>query len=161
VKTTAMKIFAYLLPVAFLAISTSSYAQEIEEKNDRIQAQKVAFITERINLTSNEAQVFWPIYNECQEKRDKINAQRRTTREYFKQNQLTLSEKEATDILNKFVSIQQQETNLFVEYNEKFKQVLPAKKVMQLYIAENQFKAWLINRLRNPVSGGNEVRRRQ
>ena len=156
-----MKIFAYLLPVAFLAISTSSYAQESEQKNDRIQAQKAAFITERISLTSKEAQVFWPIYNECQEKRNKINAQRQTTREYFKQNALTLSDKEATDILNKFVSIEQQETNLFVEYNEKFKQVLPAKKVMQLYIAENQFKAWLINKLRNPMSGGNEPRRRQ
>ena len=57
-KTTAMKIFAYLLPVAFLAISTSSYAQESEQKNDRIQAQKAAFITERISLTSKEAQVF-------------------------------------------------------------------------------------------------------
>jgi hypothetical protein len=158
VKTSVMNIYHYLLPIAFLAISSPLSAQETEEKNDKIQALKVAFLTERIDLTSKEAQVFWPIYNEYQDKKDKISAQRRTTREYYKQNALTISDKEATDILNKFVSIEQQDINLFVEYNEKFKQVLPAKKVMQLYIAENQFKAWLISKLRNPVSAGNARR---
>jgi hypothetical protein len=155
-----MNRFGYLLPIVFLAFVSSASAQETEEKNDRIQAQKVAFLTERINLTSKEAQIFWPIYNEYQDKKDKINAERRTTREYYKQNALTLSDKEATDILNKFVSIEQQDINLFVEYNDKFKQVLPAKKVMQLYIAENQFKAWLISKLRNSVPTGNEGRRK-
>jgi hypothetical protein len=155
-----MKIYHYFLPFAFLAISISLSAQEIEEKNDKIQAQKVAFLTERMNLSAKEAQVFWPIYNEFQDKKDKITAQRRTTRQYYKQNAETLSDKEANDILNKFVSIEQQDVNLFVEYNDKFKQVLPAKKVMQLYIAENQFKAWLISKLRNPIIQGNAARRK-
>jgi hypothetical protein len=155
-----MKIYHYLLPYAFLAIFPSLFAQEPEERNDKIQAQKVAFLTERMNLSSNEAQVFWPIYNEYQAKKEKITAQRRSTREYYKQNAVTLSDKEASDILNKFVSIEQQDVNLFVEYNDKFKQVLPAKKVMQLYIAENQFKAWLINKLRNPMTTGNAGRRK-
>lgn len=157
-----MTIYGYLLPLSFLAICSSISAQETEEKNDRIQAQKVAFITERINLTSSEAQVFWPVYNDCQDKKDKINVQRRTLREYYKKNARTLSDKEADDILSKYVSIEQQEVNLFVEYNEKFKQVLSSKKVMQLYIAENQFKAWLLNKLRNPgPAAGNEGRRKQ
>jgi hypothetical protein len=159
VKNPSMKIHHYLLLIAFLALSSTIFAQEIEEKNDKIQSQKVAFITERVKLTSKEAQVFWPVYNEYQDKKDKITAQRRATREYYKQNSLTLSDKEANDILNKFVAIEQQDINLFVEYNEKFKQVLPAKKVMELYIAENQFKVWLISRLRNPVAGGNAGRR--
>jgi hypothetical protein len=154
-----MKIYGSLLPLVLLALCSSLIAQEIEDKNERIQTLKVAFLTERIKLTSKEAQVFWPVYNEYQGEKDKINAQRRTTREYYKQNALTMSDKEATDILNKYVSIEQQEISLFVEYNEKFKQVLPAKKVMQLYIAENQFKAWLISKLRNSVPAGNEVRK--
>jgi hypothetical protein len=155
-----MKIYHYFLPFAFLAFSFPLSAQEPEEKNDKIQAQKVAFLTERMNLTAKEAQVFWPIYNEFQDKKDKITAQRRSTREYYKQNAATLSDKEASDILSKFVSIEQQDINLFVEYNDKFKQVLSAKKVMQLYIAENQFKAWLISKLRNPVLKEGPARRK-
>ncbi len=155
-----MKIYHCFLTLAFLVLSLKISAQEIEEKNDKIQAQKVAFLTERMNLSAQEAQVFWPIYNEFQDKKDKITVQRRTTRQYYKQNAETLSDKEANDILNKFVSIEQQDVNLFVEYNDKFKKVLPAKKVMQLYIAENQFKAWLISKLRNPVIQGGPARRK-
>lgn len=145
-----MNKYGYLLSLSFLTFFSNVSAQEPEEKNERIQAQKVAFITERINLTSREAQVFWPVYNEYQEKKDKINVQRRTTREYYKKNARTLSDKEADELLNKYISIEQQEITLLIEYNDKFKQVLSPKKVMQLYIAENQFKAWLLNKLRNP-----------
>lgn len=159
-KTTAMKIYYLFLGFVLMTVSSALNAQETDEKNDKIQAQKVAFLTERMNLNTKEAQVFWPIYNEFQDKKDKIIAQRRSTREYFKLNAATLSDKEANDILNKFVTIEQQDVNLFVEYNEKFKQVIPAKKVMQLYIAENQFKAWLISKLRNPVLQGNAARRK-
>jgi hypothetical protein len=160
VKTTPMNVRKYFLPIALLAIFYSASGQEPEEKNDRIQAQKVAFITERIHLNSKEAEVFWPVYNEYQDKKNQLNAQRRLNREYFKLNAVTITDKEATDILNKFVLIEQQEVNLFVEYNDKFKQILPSKKVIQLYIAENQFKAWLINKLRNSVPAGSEGRRK-
>jgi hypothetical protein len=154
-----MNTYRSLFGLIFLVAFSSLAAQDVEDRIDKIRAQKVAFITERLGLTSKEAQNFWPVYNEYQEKKEKLNAQRRSTREYYKQNANSITDKEVTDILNKVVSIEQQEVALFAEYNEKFKQVLPARKVMQLYIAENQFKAWIISRIR-ATSPGREGRRK-
>lgn len=155
-KCMAMIRNRLITGIFLLAMAAPLFAQDAEEKNDKIQTMKVAFITEKIMLTPKEAQVFWPVYNECQEKKDKINLERRTTREYYNQHAATMTDKEAGDILNKLVSLEQQDVNLFVEYNNKYKQLLPVKKVMDLYIAENQFKAWIISRLRGtaPVGTG-------
>lgn len=150
-----MNTYRLISGLIFLAIFSASMAQEVDERNQKIQAMKVAFITEKINLTTKEAQQFWPVYNEYQEKRDKINAQLRSTREYYLQNAASLTDKQINDILNKLLSLQQQDISLLTEYNNKYKQVLPVKKVMDLYIAENQFKAWIISKLRGtaPVNG--------
>lgn len=150
-----MNTYRFISGLIFLAIFSASMAQEVDERNQKIQAMKVAFITEKINLSPKEAQQFWPVYNEYQEKRDKINAQLRSTREYYLQNATSLSDKQIDDILNKLLSLQQQDVSLLAEYNNKYKQVLPVKKVMDLYIAENQFKAWIISKLRGtaPVNG--------
>ena len=148
-----------LFGLLLLPVISPMFAQEVDERNEKMQALKVAFITEKINLNSKEAQVFWPVYNECQDKKDKINAQRRSTREYYRQNEASLSDKEIEEILNKLVGFEQQEINLFVEYNNKYKQLLPVKKVMDLYIAENQFKAWIINKLRGTAPLGKARRK--
>ena len=42
---------------------------------ERVQALKVAFITKQLNLTSDEAEKFWPIYNDYQDKRDAVRKQ--------------------------------------------------------------------------------------
>jgi hypothetical protein len=131
-----------------LIIPALGMAQDLDEKNEKIQAQKVAFITEKLKLTPREAQVFWPIYNEYQDKQNKIVAQRKSTREYYRENSDNLTDKEISDILDKYVALQQKELDLFKEYNEKFKTALPPNKVMKLYLADTEFKAWLINQLR-------------
>ncbi len=143
-----MNTHRFISALIFLAIFSASMAQEVDERNQKIQAMKVAFITEKINLTTKEAQQFWPVYNEWQDKRSKINAQLRTTREFYVQNAASLSDKQIEETLNKLINLQQQDVNLLAEYNKKYMQILPVKKVMDLYIAENQFKAWIISKLR-------------
>ena len=42
--------------------------QERQAERETIQAQKVAFITQETGLTTDEAEKFWPLYNEMEKK---------------------------------------------------------------------------------------------
>ena len=48
------------------------------KKKEQIKAQKVAFITDKLQLTVEEAQQFWPVYNELDKKSEDIDNQIRT-----------------------------------------------------------------------------------
>ncbi|MFN8208406.1 MAG: hypothetical protein U0T82_13505 [Bacteroidales bacterium] len=138
-------IYLLLLFPAWMSLC----AQSGDEGNEKIKAQKVAFITRSVNLTSKEAQVFWPVYNEYDQKRNNILSERRNAFAYFNQNEAKLSEKETDEIIATFVRLQKEESNLFDEYNAKFRKILPAKKVMKLYVAEVEFKNYLLKQIRD------------
>ena len=92
-----------LIPLLLLFISFSSFAQRNGIIKERIKAQKVAFITEQLSLTSEEAQGFWPIYNEFEETTDKIRSQElRSIKMQLRRNP-DLSDKEADELLKKLI----------------------------------------------------------
>ena len=56
-----MKKFLF---IAVLLVSfTSSINAQPQKRGERIEALKIAYITQALKLTSEEAQVFWPVYN--------------------------------------------------------------------------------------------------
>lgn len=137
-------IFATLL---FLVGFTYTHAQtEIEEKLEKFKSEKVAFISNELRLTTKEAQSFWPIYNEFDDKRQAINIERlKVTKE---QQKTALTEKEASDLVDKIISLQKKEALLSEEYSKKFQTVIPATKVLKLYAAEIKFKRYLLKKLK-------------
>lgn len=104
---------------------------------DRIKAQKVAFITQSLDLSVSEAQVFWPVYNEYDSKATNINIEIRKLTQSGKIDNLT--DKEVEAISDKLIENQMQLADLQKAYYEKFKIVLPPKKVMKFYIAKGNF----------------------
>jgi Spy/CpxP family protein refolding chaperone len=114
----------------------------------KIQAQRVAFFTERLNLTPAEAEKFWPIYNEYDAKRAKLNAEESRLINLFKENKSSMTDKEIDNDIKKIFETRKAITALNEEYYQKFRQVLPARKVMKLIITETQFRVWLLNKLR-------------
>ncbi len=58
-----MKRFVLLLALFFSGFTTL-YAQDDDPRGEKIQALKIAFITQKLGLTAEEAQKFWPIYNQ-------------------------------------------------------------------------------------------------
>lgn len=119
------------------------------EAGEKIQAQKVAFLTSKMGLTADEAQKFWPVYNEYDSRRNQILEQRRSTSYYYTQNAAKLSEKETDAIIQKYIALQKQETELLEQYNTRFRQILPASKVMKLYVAEVEFRNFLLRQIRD------------
>lgn len=111
---------------------------------ERVQALKVAFITDRLALTPAEAEKFWPIYNEYQDKRDVIRKQLQEDYRKIREQSGQLSDEELTRLSDEIISLRQQDVALQAEMNEKLKTVLPAKKLALLYVAEEEFKKKLV-----------------
>lgn len=125
-----------------------SQAYDIE-KLERLNSQKIAFYTQRLQLTSAEAEKFWPVYNEYQRKKNDILLEKRDTDKYLRQSYSTLTDKEIEEISDKYIAFNKAEADLLTAYHEQFKKVLPIKKVIKLYQAENQFKEMLLRQIRN------------
>ena len=143
--------------LVFLIISLtylSVYAQsDVDEKLEKFQSHKIAFITEKLKLTPKEAQVFWPVYNEFDSKRQSLNKERLQAGKNYQLNQNTITEKEASELADLLISLQKKEALLAEEYNAKFKAILPATKVVKLYQVELQFKRELLKKLKEGTIG--------
>jgi len=138
-----------LLAILPLFPATSLHAQSTRaERQDNIQQQKIAFFTENLRLTPAESSRFWPVYNDYQNRREKITNDRNSLLKYFESNRNNLSETEVNDMIAKYIAFQLDETRLLESYTKKFQEFLPANKVMQIYIVELEFKKWLLQNLR-------------
>jgi len=122
-----------------------SQVQELElSKREKLEALKVAHITEKLALTPDEAQTFWPLYNEMEAKMRVIRRLRRKNRKDTKANHDQLSEKELMAAIEAELDFEQKELNLKKEYSKKFSTVLPIKKVVLLHEAQEGFKRRLL-----------------
>lgn len=118
------------------------------ERLREIKAQKSAFITARLELTPEEAQQFWPIYNEFDDKQDVI---RKEMRELFRGpvEDAELNETEAAQVLDKGLQLRQREIDLERGYLEKFKKAIGARKTMLLRKAEHDFNREVLRKFRD------------
>jgi hypothetical protein len=144
-----MKQKLFIISILFL-ISYHAFANRFDHFDfEKFKAKKIAYITEAINLTPAEAEKFWPVYNEFEKKKFTIMQEHRDLEDSLKGKIEDLSDKEYIELSKKIVSFQKIEGDLFVEYNDKFLKILPPKKVVQLYIAEVEFKGFLLREYKN------------
>ena len=124
-----------------------------KEARERMKAHKIAYITEKLDLTPEEAQVFWPVYNELETKLHEI---REANRPDKKKDPESMTDAEVEEMVIQRFEFKQKELNLEKEYHEKYKQVLPTKKVAALYKAEQSFRRELLKKLREKQKGGGD-----
>jgi len=138
-KRTVISLFALLfLPALLLAQNPN---------RERIEAYRIAFFTQRLKLTPSEAEKFWPLYNDLQEKRAKIQAERAQLNLRLNQGADALRDKELTIMGDKLIELEVLDTELAVKFHAEIKAALPPMKVLRFYQAENQYKIMLLNQL--------------
>lgn len=146
-----IKIAAFILCI----MTTSAfYGQRVNR--DKIKTLKVAFITERLNLTSQEAQVFWPIYNEHE---DDIGDLRKREREDIRSKLRdfdSLSEDEAAQLLKELIALEKMKHELNSAYFNKLSEVISPKKTFKLIKAEDDFKKRLLREIQQRRGGGRQ-----
>ncbi len=137
-----MKKYIYLL-VIVATISLNAMAQ----KGGRLEAMKIGFITERLNLSSDEAKVFWPVYNKFTDDFKKLRQSSKGKISEEMADMPAMTDAEAEKVLTDMVNFKIQEADLLKKYALEFKKVLPVKKVVLLFKAENDFKRELLKKL--------------
>lgn len=110
-----------------------------QERYQQIEAIKVAFITSKLNLTSEEAQKFWPIYNNYQKELMAILTKRREER---KRTDISPSEK-----INLDLAYETSMLDLKKKYKKTYSKAIPPEKILLLYQAEREFREHLIKQL--------------
>ncbi|MBX2962832.1 MAG: hypothetical protein KF687_09990 [Cyclobacteriaceae bacterium] len=135
---------------------------------ERIKAARIAFITERLGLTPEEAERFWPIYREFSMKRDELRNQFNQVRQ--NPDPKKPQEQNEKELVELGLQIKQQELDLEKEYSKRILTAIPAQKLMALRSAEDDFRRLLIQQIqqrqlqeqkRRQVQEQNEQRLRQ
>ena len=127
----------------------------IEEKREKVKALKVAYITEQLELTTDEAQKFWPIYNAFDENQSELRHEKmRAILDRFKPGNVEkLSEKDASNSLAQMEKIEEDLFNLKKKFIKDLQGVISAKKIIKLKKAEEDFNRELLKQMREKRRG--------
>jgi hypothetical protein len=146
-----LKFFSILI-IVFL---TSNYGQaqmhqhpECLKHREVIKAERVAYLTEKLDLSVKEAQNFWPIYNAYQKEIENLRDEKHKSIFQMNEENNNLTEAEYQEILNQYFAFSKKEATLKENYQKNLSKVLSAKKIYLLYSAEKSFKRKLVKDLR-------------
>ena len=143
-----MKTIKLLSLFILLSFFVGAFAQKSEQGDDNIKTFKIAFITKRLDLTSDQAEKFWPVYNQYQEELRALREKNKKALLNVYLNIDNLSEKDMEKVLDDEIAFHQSELDVTKKYVPKFKTVLPVRKVLKLFKAEEEFKSELLKRSR-------------
>lgn len=142
---------SFILLVSLMVFTISLNAQETQSKSDKeqeLKSQKIAFFTDKIGLTPEEAQIFWPVYNDYWAKKNRIIADRKEKMTYFADHSENMSNDEMIEYADQYIRYEMELAELLDEYHKEFKKILPINKVMKIYLADYEFKTYLLKKIR-------------
>lgn len=146
--------YILLIAVVLSAGTWHATAQEVTEipqqtidpkAREKMEAARIALISNRLGLTPDQAEKFWPIYREFSQKRGEVRTE-------FQQAQRTLDpnnpdpakEKELIDLGMK---LKQRELDLEKDYSGRILRVITAQQLISLRRAEQDFRQLILNQL--------------
>ena len=150
------RIFKLALCTAMAAlVSFGAFAQPKHEKGkdkgewkEKVQAEKVAFLTTALDLSVEESQAFWPVYNAVQKEKHNaykdVAAATEALKDALKEGK---TGKEIEVLLQSYLAAKEDCDAIDKDAIDKFKAVLPIEKVARIFIAEEQFRHQQIKRL--------------
>ena len=151
-----MKKIIYIVTASVLILTAaiSAFAEERFQDNwkEKIMSEKIAFLTMEMGITPEEAQVFWPVYNQVDKERDE--AIRSVFRSYKAVEDAVAAgkgEKELNKLLDEYLAALKAQGEVEQKAYKEYAKVLPAEKLAKLYVAEEKFRRQHIRKLH----GGN------
>lgn len=144
----------YIFIIGLTLMMFSALAQEQDDDlpaaqdpkvRSKIQAARIAYITDQLALTPAEAEKFWPIYREFSEKRKEIRQQLRDARK--NPDPSKTQEQVDQDVVNAQLDVKQKELNLEKDYSGKLLKVISAQKLRTLPDAERRFRQIILEQI--------------
>ncbi|MET4081584.1 hypothetical protein ABIB40_001533 [Pedobacter sp. UYP30] len=139
----------FICALLFISIPTILWAQR--PKPGEIESMKIAFFTSKLDLSPQEAKVFWPIYNDMQAEQSSLRKERMKKMISFKKvDEIdNLSDSQVQSLITSEFDFKQRELDTEKKYYNKLRAALPIKTVGKYYRALEGFKRELLNKYRN------------
>ena len=138
-----MKFRNIIIPIFFFCFLINAHAQPGplgKEGRERIESQRIAFITQRLHLSPDEATRFWPLYNEY---RDAI----KDMRDDFERPDLeSISDEDAAKVIEQHLQMEQKRLDLKRNLMTRLRTVITPRKILLLHAAENEFNRELLRK---------------
>ena len=144
-----------IFPILFLLMTSISFAQGFRDKKEKVKALKVAYITEQLDLTTEEAQKFWPIYNTFDDKQAELRHEKmRAILDRFEPGSVEkLSEKDASTLLTQMETIEENLFTLRKKFIKDLQGVISVIKNNKLKKAEDDFNRTLLKQIKDRRRG--------
>ena len=139
------RLFIITIFAACLGISASAHKRCDHDWKEKMMSEKIAFLTLEMNITPEEAQAFWPVYNQVEQLKDAALEQ--VIKSYKALKTAVEQNTDTEKLLEVYLAAQQNLRNIDNEAPEKYKAVLSAEKVAKLYVAEEKFRRQHIRKL--------------
>ena len=148
-----MKRFIFTIIISALTIAGAAHSASAQNKGDegwkeKMLSEKIAFFTMELDITPEEAQVFWPIYNKVEQDRDEARVK---AIDAHRAMEKAVSEgkpsKEISELLDSYIDAKKNQDDVEISSVTEFKKVLPVEKVARLYMAEEKFRRQYIHKL--------------
>lgn len=134
----------YLVLITLVLFGLNAFAQQandyVEISREVLKTEKKAIIAELMQLSEEESAVFWPLYNEFQNKMYEVNTRKVNLIMDFADNFDNMSDEKATEVINTFQSLEMELLKLDKTYAKKFLKILPAQKALRYLQAENKIE---------------------
>jgi len=128
-----------IITLFILFLSVASFSQnDRQEKEDKIKALKIAYLTENLDLSTTEAQKFWPIYNTYEEQQQSVRSEYHNKKRDIHFDALT--ETEAQKLLKELEALNAKRNSINDNYMLALKKVLTSKQILLLKNTEDNFK---------------------
>ena len=121
------------------AFASQAFGQRAQDRQ-RIKTIKIAFLTERLSLSSDEAEIFWPLYNEYQAEKQRLRETEKREIHQALKNRQDFSESEARSLLELYLSLEEEQEELDKDFIQEMSKTLSARKTLMLFKAEADFK---------------------
>lgn len=114
---------------------------------DKIKSLKIAFITERLNLSSDEAAIFWPVYNEHEANLEALRIRERDEIRGKLRNFQNMSDQEIGKLMEEFIALENERNRLNTDFLKRMANLISARKTFLLIKAEDDFKKRLLQQI--------------
>src|SRR5882762_8312191 len=116
--------------------------QQVDPKaQEKINSLGIAYLTDKLGLTSDQAEKFWPIYREFAERRKEIRSELRQAAKGIDKN--NPDPKKQQDLVDLSLKVKQRVLDLEKDYSGKLMKVVTAEQILRLPNAEAEFRAYL------------------
>ncbi len=132
-----------LFALIFSALSSVATAQiDPDRRDERLAQYRAEVFTRVLRLTPEEAQGFWPLYNEFLDRREQLQQEYKMVKQEDQ-----MSDNEVEEHIKRYFERKQRDLDLEKDLSQKLRKVLPLRKVAKIPMAEREFREALIKRL--------------